>query len=191
MSDTTNLPEGHSLEDQAQRPTFGGRPPVFESPEEMQEMISAYFNGGMRYRKIVTGSGDNRRVEWIPVVTITGLCLYLGFDSRQSFYDYEKKPEFSYTIKKARMFIESEYEEILATTGNAGAIFALKNFGWKDRSEIEMSGDFELTRTKIKDFLDDTNDDAYDADAGGSELTAGDEAESSGEVAEPSSDIPG
>lgn len=135
-----------------------GRPPIFKDPDEMQVAITDYFQRGVTKRQIVVGKPSDKKVIEIPVPTITGLCLYLGFDSRQSFYDYEKKQEFSYTIKKARMFIESEYEEILATTGNAGAIFALKNFGWVDRSEHVLTGKYEDTRDKIKDFLDDRGD---------------------------------
>jgi hypothetical protein len=63
--------------------------------------------------------------------------LWLGFESRQSFYDYEKEGEFSYTIKKARLRIEERYEQRLHGNSPAGAIFALKNFGWTDRQEID------------------------------------------------------
>jgi len=143
--------------DDLNRVSFGGRPPVFKTPEEMQEQIAGYFIGGMKKRQIVVGKGEDKHVVEIPIPTITGLCLYLGFDSRQSFYDYEEKDEFSYTIKKARTFIELEYEEILQTTGSTGAIFALKNFGWQDRSELAVSSSDQRLEDKIKDFLDDPN----------------------------------
>ena len=68
---------------------------------------------------------------------ITNLALFLGFDSRQSFYDYGKNEEFSYTIKRARLAIENHYEGHLLTPAAPGAIFALKNFGWTDKQEIE------------------------------------------------------
>lgn len=132
-------------------PTTFGRPPTYTDPIEMQKKIDEYFRGGMTKKTMYTKDGDPYEV---PIPTITGLVLYLGFDGRQSFYDYEKKPEFSYTIKKARSFIEKEYEQILITTGSSGAIFALKNFGWHDKTEVEMSGAIKETRAKIKDFLD-------------------------------------
>ena len=109
-----------------------GRPPMFKTPEEIQNMITDYFISGVRKRKILVGKGDNARVEEIEVPTITGLCYYLGFESRQSFYEYELKDEFTYTIKRARLFIEVHYEEMLQTGNTTGAIFALKNFDWKD-----------------------------------------------------------
>ncbi len=112
---------------------------MFETAEQLQEAIDKYFAEGVTQRKVVVGPANNRRVEEIPVPTITGLCYDIGFESRQSFYDYEEKPEFTYTIKRARLFIEKEYEEILQTVGGSAAIFALKNFGWKDKSEIEQT----------------------------------------------------
>jgi len=99
-----------------------GRPPMFESAEQLQNAITAYF-------------------ETTPDrITISGLAYHLGFESRQSFYDYEVKPEFSYTIKRARLFIENEYEKLLIDGNTTGAIFALKNFGWTDKQEVDLSG---------------------------------------------------
>ena len=96
-----------------------GRPPKYNNTEELQEQISAFF------------LSDEKPV------TISGLAYFLGFESRQSFYDYEKDSEFSYTIKRARLFIENEYEKLLQSGNVTGAIFALKNFGWTDKQEID------------------------------------------------------
>lgn len=105
--------------------------PFFESPEELQEGIDSYFT-------------EQKEAKESP--TITGLCYHLGFESRQSFYDYELKEPFAYTIKRARLRIESRYEDRLFSNSNAGAIFALKNFGWTDRTEVknEHSGEVEM-----------------------------------------------
>ena len=69
--------------------------------------------------------------------TITGLAYHLGFESRQSLYDYEKDGQFSYIIKRARLRVEVGYEENLTNPdiSAAGSIFALKNMGWKDKVE--------------------------------------------------------
>jgi hypothetical protein len=117
-----------------------GRPPIFESVEQLDEAIHDYFINGVKKRKVVIGKAPNQTIEEIEVPTITGLCYYIGFDSRQSFYDYENRPEFSYTIKRARLFIEREYEEQLSVGNTTGAIFALKNMGWKDKTEQEQYG---------------------------------------------------
>lgn len=104
----------------------GGSPPFYESNEELSSKIDEYF--------------ASQELANEPI-TITGLALYLGFCSRQSFYDYEEREQFSYTIKKARLRIENNYEQHLFSKAYPGAIFALKNFGWKDKQEIEHSGD--------------------------------------------------
>jgi hypothetical protein len=71
-----------------------GRPPIYTTPEELQEKIDDYFKNGVESKPIVVGKGDGKTVIDIPVPTITGLCLYCGFESRQSFYDYEKRDSF-------------------------------------------------------------------------------------------------
>ena len=115
-----------------------GRPAIFETDEQLTSAIDDYFNNGIRQRKVVIGKPPNQTIELIPVPTITGLAYHIGFESRQSFYDYEERPEFSYTIKRARLFIEREYEEQLTMGNTTGAIFALKNMGWRDKTEQDI-----------------------------------------------------
>ena len=100
----------------------GGRPRLYDSEEEMQNEINKYFYD-------CTANDEP--------LTITGLALHLGFESRQSILDYEKNDKFSCTIKRARMRIENSYEKMLQNNSPTGAIFALKNFGWKDRQELD------------------------------------------------------
>ena len=123
------------------RYSFGtGRPPMYRSAEELQKKIEDYFENGLTYKDVIVGPPNNKRIEQIPVPTITGLVLHCGFANRRSFYEYEDKPEFTHTIKRARAFIEREYEELLQTIGGSAIIFALKNFGWKDEQGIRHSG---------------------------------------------------
>ena len=98
-----------------------GRPARFGNDAELVEQIDDYFDFGANNKK----------------PTISGLCYYLGFESRQSFYDYEKIDEFSYTIKRARLRIETLYEENLQGPSCTGSIFALKNFGWVDTQSLD------------------------------------------------------
>jgi hypothetical protein len=114
----------------------GGRPPFFLSPEDLQEKIEEYFNGGAHKKTFVTALGVT--VE-IPIITICGLAYFLGFESRQSLTDYEEKSEFSYIIKRARLRIEMNYEENLTEKNATGSIFALKNMDWKDKSETDIT----------------------------------------------------
>lgn len=110
-----------------------GSPPNYKSAEELQSKIDDYINNPPTIKH---KSRDGAEFE-VPSITISGLCWALGFASRQSFYDYEKRPEFSYTIKRARLFIENSYEEGLRSTSCTGSIFALKNMGWADGQNEE------------------------------------------------------
>lgn len=105
---------------------IGGRPPKFDNAGDLQKKVDEYF---------VWAKEENNGLK-----TITGLALFLGFESRQSIYDYEKDGTFSYIIKNARLRVEEGYEERLHGAIPTGAIFALKNMGWKDKVENEISG---------------------------------------------------
>lgn len=95
-----------------------GRPKIWDSPEEFEASVDKYFE-------------EDKSPTW------TGLAIHLGFESRQSLQDYKERPEFSYPIKKALLRIEKKYEEAMMKQP-AGAIFALKNFGWTDKQEIDQ-----------------------------------------------------
>jgi len=101
---------------------MAGRPAKYQTEVALSKKIEQYF-------------ASLEEIE--SKATITGLAYFLGFESRQSLYDYEKDGEFSYTIKKARLKIESVYEQNLHSCNATGSIFALKNFGWTDKSEID------------------------------------------------------
>ena len=124
------------------------RPPLFATQEELQEKIDEYFEPWYRKKKITSSTW----IEFeIPAITTSDLALYLGFESRQSIYDYSNREEFSYIIKKALFFIEREYEEkLLYSTNSTGAIFALKNMWWKDKTEVDNKISWEL-KTEVTD----------------------------------------
>ena len=108
------------------KPNPVGRPPIYKTADEMQNAFDLYVKNCLVK-------------EERP--TITGACYELGFESRQSFYKYEEQEEFSYTVKRIRLFIENIYEQRIEN--GAGPIFALKNFGWTDKSEIGISGQLD------------------------------------------------
>lgn len=125
-----------------------GRPAHFENVEYLDLMVEEYFvfiKGEFEdiEREKINKDGSvqmvNERVysRYPETPSITGLALYLGFESRQSIYDYEKNGEYSYTIKRARLRVEASYEQYLLTQSATGAIFALKNFGWVDNKAID------------------------------------------------------
>ena len=76
-------------------------------------------------------------------ITITGLCLYLGIN-KDTFYEYNKKDNYKQVVEMARLRVESSYELSLRKYGRTGDIFALKNFGWKDKTEVENTGEQSL-----------------------------------------------
>lgn len=112
-----------------------GRPPFFRSAKEIETKVDEYFES------LIVKEKDEDTGEMVESYTkpptITGLALFLGFVSRQSFYEYKEKPEFTYTIKRARLRVEQVYEQHLFSKTPAGAIFALKNLGWSDKQEID------------------------------------------------------
>jgi len=126
-----------------------GQPPKYKDPQKLAKKIQDYFDNGIRVKTIAIGSGSTKQTIKIPVPTITGMCYHLGFESRQSFYDYAKRDKFSYIIKRARLFIEREYEENLQHGNVTGAIFALKNMGWLDRVDNRHSFNMEEVDTGI------------------------------------------
>lgn len=147
----------------------GGRPPKYETADELTDAVISYFEyieGDLKeeipYENIITGQLEIRKVwEREPEPpTITGLALFLGFESRQSMYDYEKGDEFSYIIKRARTIIENGYELDLRGKFSTGAIFALKNMNWADKVDHNVKStnvNMDLTNVaphEIKSYRD-------------------------------------
>lgn len=136
--------------------TNGGRPPTFANPEQMMLRADEYFiyiQG--EYELVMVDvpvkdkKGNVLRItqmqekEWTRFPeppTITGMALFLGFTSRERFYAYQDKPEFESVVAKIRTRIEYEYEKRLNANNPTGAIFALKNMGWRDREEENPEG---------------------------------------------------
>nr|BDD43977.1 hypothetical protein 34 [bacterium] len=106
----------------------GGRPPKFKKVKDLEESIETYFTGLLE-------TDYNRP-------TISGLAHHLGFESRQSIYDYiNRGDQFSYTIKRALLKIEEIHEQNLFGTGATGSIFWLKNRGWQDKQHHDHTTD--------------------------------------------------
>lgn len=101
----------------------GGRPKLFKTVEEFESRAEEYFE-----------EKKGSRISW------TGLCLAVGASSRESLQEYKRgtydteTEKFSDSIKRALMIVENYYEE---NGDGAMGIFALKNFGWKDKLEME------------------------------------------------------
>lgn len=122
---------------------MAGRPRAYETPEELQIAADGYFEHikGAKVKEVDSTGTITERWERAPEpATITGLALFLGFESRQSVYDYAKDGAYSYIVKNAQLRVECEYEKRLTGQYPTGSIFALKNMGWKDKHETELTG---------------------------------------------------
>lgn len=141
-----------------------GRPLKFDSVEELERKIQAYFDScNGHYEEVIKKrpktdpktkhqlmDGNKYLYEdvietvWVEPKCPTVSALAVALDtSRETLINYESREEYFDTIKKAKQFIEACTEELLITgkVPAAGIIFNLKNnYGWKDKTEMEHSG---------------------------------------------------
>jgi hypothetical protein len=123
-----------------------GRPPLFESAEQMQVLIDKYFEE-CDGKILLDKDGEPVRNKYGKIIrddrkpyTVTGLALALGFTTRQALLNYEGKQEFVDTIKRAKARVEKYAEERLYDKdGSNGAKFSLANNfkGWTEKQQIE------------------------------------------------------
>lgn len=154
-----------------------GRPLKFQSVEELQEKIDAYFRECdphwvdvevLVYPKKTVAVGKKmmleedydqepevkivRRISKQIPYTITGLALALN-TSRETLLDYEGKDDFSDTIKVAKLKCQNFTELSLYTNAPTGPIFSLKNnYGWKDQTQVDSTNTHKV---KFEDMTDD------------------------------------
>lgn len=96
-----------------------GKPLKWETPQELINLINKYL--------------DDTEVE---EYTVTWLCLAI-WASKQLLIDYEKREWFKDIVKEAKLIVENSYELSLRKSGRTWDIFALKNFWWVDKQEID------------------------------------------------------
>ena len=107
-------------------------------PKELVPLIDSYF----------------RETE-VEKYTVTGLALHCG-TSRQTMDRYLKIKGFSKIIKHAKTKVEHSYELSLRRSGKAGDIFALKNMGWSDQRQLDItSKNKELGYVALPDVVED------------------------------------
>jgi hypothetical protein len=119
-----------------------GRPPLFDSADELQLKIDGYFSGWINLEK------DDPKLKEAP--NIWGICLYAGM-SYDAFADYEnglhdeRDSEFSGTIKNAKLrLLDFNAKHVLTHT--AGVVFNTVNLTrkmkepWRNAQTNEHSG---------------------------------------------------
>lgn len=109
-----------------------GRPRKYDSPEQFNKVVDQYLDWVV---------DEGKHITW------TGMALYMGFSSRQSIDEYQKYDGFSDSVKRAKAIVEQAYEDGLVSGGipAAGAIFALKNFNWRDKQELDVTNRDDVT----------------------------------------------
>ena len=100
----------------------GGRPLKFQNPEILQKLGDEFF-----------ARCDENKEPY----TITGLALALG-TTRECLVEYERRKEYANIVKGLKQRCQNYAEKRLFGNNPAGAIFALKNYGWSDRTDIQF-----------------------------------------------------
>lgn len=121
----------------------GGRPEKFSDEKALKEAVEDYFEN----HAYIEQGGDR-----VYAPTVTGLAYHLGI-CRDTLNRYSKDDRFSDTLKKAKQRVGIALEQRLFGNNVTGVIFNLKNnFGWKDKSEQEITSDnrHEHTHTVIE-----------------------------------------
>ena len=132
---------------------------LFETVQELEDKIESYFASCFDYQRDMFGKpiqdqipngytkGGKARFKPGPFImvqvkpfTVSGLAVHLN-TSRETLMNYEERPEYFDTIKRAKDRIYAYTEERLFTAKPTGAIFSLKaNYGWEDKQKIELGG---------------------------------------------------
>lgn len=139
-----------------------GRRLEYQTVQELQEWIDMYFDQCKKNRDkqilLKLGKDESDGVDIAKIFkdaedlltddnhpTITGLALFLGL-TRQGLINYEGREEYFDTVREGKDRVEAYVEQRLYGSNVQGCIFSLKNnFNWKDKSEVEQSGGFNLT----------------------------------------------
>lgn len=120
-----------------------GRPLAFKSVEELEQKIEEYFTFCDNRIQQIYSAKQDAVIEVInpEPYTMSGLAYHIGID-RDTILNYSKKEEYFGTIKRARDKVQADVERRMndKNTFTPGLIFNAKNnFGWKDRTETDIT----------------------------------------------------
>lgn len=100
------------------------RRPKFQDKEELEDRIDLFY--------------DMCECLNMPV-TYTGLMLVLGLNNKNQLSSLRYHQEYGELVSAAIASVEFFYESKLSEGKPVGAIFALKNFGWSDRTDVAIA----------------------------------------------------
>ena len=126
----------------------GGVDPFYRTVEDMQSKIDAYIDNRTG-KQLEDKDGNPMTYKGQPIMvnayplTVTGLAVALGFQSRQALLNYQHRDsDFNDSISRAKTYIEAYVESrLFDKDGCNGAKFSLSNNfkGWKEKQEVEIS----------------------------------------------------
>lgn len=108
---------------------LGGRPRLYDTPEQFNEAVGAYYLACQQHRE---------------PLTLTGMCLFMGFSGRNAMFRYATYPGFLHAVTRARTLIEYGYEKCVLIDKNNAAGRLLASIGgddfWNPATKIEVPG---------------------------------------------------
>lgn len=125
-----------------------GAPLRYKTVEELQAAIDKYFEGAQGKPllddngNVMTDKHGNPVFVGQYPLTITGLALALGFNSRQTLLNYQGRKKFMDTIMRAKCVCEAYTEgRLYDRDGARGAQFSLeRNFKWGSDAKKDDGG---------------------------------------------------
>jgi hypothetical protein len=117
----------------------------FNTPAQLKKLIDDYFDyiKGDCHETEKPGKEGKTQSFTVEKVwnrepeppTLSGLMLFLGFNTRQLFDTYCSEGEFADILNRGRLNIEACYEKKLHSPSATGAMFALKSMGWNEKPD--------------------------------------------------------
>ena len=129
----------------------GGRPPSFNSAEEMAEKATAYFTE--KEDDIIGYAKDGVPIYGQGSISVKGVCSYMGI-TNETLNQYGKKKEYEYTVTRIKQICEVYLIDRCNLSKDHKADWILQNCfdGWKTETTTKLIND-EPTAERLKKFL--------------------------------------
>lgn len=129
----------------------GGRPPSFNSPEEMAAKATEYFTD--KEDAIIGYAKDGVPIFGQGSISVKGICSYMGI-TNETLNQYGKKKEYEYTVTRIKQICEVYLIDRCNLSKDHKADWILQNCfdGWKTETTTKLIND-EPTAERLKKFL--------------------------------------
>jgi hypothetical protein len=121
-----------------------GRPKKIVNDTDHHNGPKRHFSAVQLKRNIqrwyeANGMGPKGLLPPTQPLYLSRLAIDIGFHSRKVMISYEHDPVFSVMLKQAIARVEAYYEKLGQTSRGTFAQFALKNLGWSDQSQVDVT----------------------------------------------------